>query len=408
MCAICLLASELVTEFGLIPSQKCKPQTTNGFVTPDGPIITSPDITIGIIASAAHLQSIQFLDGDLTDLRVGFPHNVSSKVCLPCLTGTPALMDCTLRDGKSYPAGVLDIGVRKTPSVLSTVAVGFRGTDESERQFLGKGDLAHVGEKCVSFLFHAEGGSGSPVTVTYFEYVHQVHCKELMHKAGESPEESLWEPTRAATQTQKIQCGTSQLSASFLEQALTVFRTTQVENTVKPMAFDEIESRFARIREDDIYRAALALSLADAEKSVGNYSVYTACAKYNVVYLLPLIVSSLVLAGLLVWVYLGPRAAVQELPYSMSDVSLPSGTSEGHDGDDNSAGALKPKWREGWKKAIALEELCLECDNEHELMRVRPRRNSTRSVLQKRAGIGAMRGITGFRWLFHPRIKGKA
>lgn len=389
LCALCLLASELVAEVGVSSSNLCGPVAKVGPVlSAESPASQGTNITIAFLAGAAHLQSVVFRDGPLTSVRSGFPHNVSEKTCVKCLAEQPILSDCRLTDGPSYPARKLSVAVRSINTPLHTVATAFKVVKTGEI-FEGEGDVVHVGETCSSFLLMVTGKLQNRVQLTYLEYTHTDDCDTLFKDAQEHQGEKdpRWHLTHNAVHTRNVHCSIAGLRTEELQLALLAFRTTQLENSVSRAAFDDSEKRYSRIVADDVYRAALAWRLADREERRQTYWEYSECGRYDAMYMLPLAACLLLLSGLLVLAYKeGAFQARRDLPYAtdgLYDEIWKRGSAREvvHEMDaEKSSGLLS---------VLESQEIRLECDHARELMRVavlRPSLSTRRNALPIRRG----------------------
>lgn len=95
----------------------------------------------------------------------------------------------------------------------------------------------------------------------------------------------------------------SDLTIDHLAKAFNVYRTIQLGSVIKPYFFNETSQSFTQITKEDINRAVLSMNLA-GENVLGEYYLYTTCGAYDSQFLIPFIVSTLILFGLGVIAYI--------------------------------------------------------------------------------------------------------
>lgn len=323
ICSVSLIAAELTSELGVDVSENCNPTSKVGALITDAPL--SENVTpVELGASAFLLQTVEFIDGNLTSLPSKFPRKVTDPICVDCLYNSgrePFMSDCEVKQGKTYPPKSLNISITTTNGPFGTLTSEFKESKANGLTFMGDGDLTRNGLLCAIFLVHDWERKDNDLSLTYFEYTDQNHCEELISKARALANENgpgipVWALSRSEIHTQTINCQSDKALVLKFRQAVQIYRTMQLENTVNLVQFNDIEFKFQPITEDDIYRAVLAAKIIDDDHAEGVYYVYTQCGIYRWIYLLPFIctVGFVVFLGLLAF-FMSPRHTVH-IPYS--------------------------------------------------------------------------------------------
>lgn len=321
-----LIASEIVTELGVDVSEKCSLKERKGVVIDKGGVkgfVTQVERG----ASAFFLQNIKFLDGNLTAVTAGTPVKLTENVCLQCLSPpkNPFIVaNCNITHGRIYAPGELQASVQTTNGPFSTISVGFRRNGIQVLDGDISGDLTHNGNDYEIFSFYnSTDNSGLPV-VHYLTYNHEVHVSALLKEARrfrtkDGPGKVLWESTRAPVRSYKIRCSINKLSSSQFRDALQVYRSMQLENTINPIRFNKLrgEGFYDIMTADDVSRAVLSTKIMDDEPKVGEYLVYERCAMYHWRFILPFALSLTVIVSLgIVSKYQSSAEFVRRIPYN--------------------------------------------------------------------------------------------
>lgn len=295
LCYMMLIGSEVAIELGVKVSPRCATKTQNG------PVVTNCNGTSTVslaerAASALFLQGVEFLDGPLTSVTVGFPRRINPTTCLRCLKPNATnliINSCTVDDAKSYSPGSLQIGVMTANTGFETVAIGFNETEQNGLSFSGDGDVTSNNHTCATFIWALDKQErNGTIDLTYLEYADQDHCKSLLNESRKLTKTTgaptpIWRPTKTTTYTQKIHCRQNSLAPERFQMALGVYRTMQLENTMKQLQFNTRTQRFERITVDDVYRAVLALKMMDHNNASGLYQEYVQCPGYDWQYIMP-------------------------------------------------------------------------------------------------------------------------
>ena len=289
LCTVFLIASELITELGVGVSENCSPKQARGLVISAGDSSrNSTVVELGAISFFVH--TVAFVDGNLTQVSSGMPKKLTGKECLPCLykRKLPIIANkCSIELEKVHKPNELLVGVEATKTALGVICVGFNETAGSGMRFSGQGDLTGNGMNRAIFLFAQRTSEGPTDEFLYFEYASQPHAERLKRAAREEGK-ALWQKNEAPVYMWSIKCGTNRLSPGNFREALTIYRTIQLENPAQLARFDERKQKFQEITHDDIYRAILSLKIIDDDREEGVYDVYTSCAVYNWAFLLPI------------------------------------------------------------------------------------------------------------------------
>lgn len=287
LCAVFLIVSEIVVEFGVDVSLKCKPVEKEGLVIRGGDT-EKTFTTFELGYSAGYIQSIDFLDENLTFVKSGMPKKMDAIVCLPCLDkgDDDILRHCLISHVRTYGPGELQVGVVTTEREFGTISKGFKETVGERREFLGEGDLTKNGPHASIYSF-AESDR-DPHVLMLFEYGHQKHIKQLLNEAKESRSQ-IWRATEGPVRVTQISCTVNELSPARFQLAVMTYRTVQLENPAFLAVFNDTEEQFVSLTEDDVYRAVLSMKIMEDTEEVGKYSEYTSCGIFNWTFLAPLI-----------------------------------------------------------------------------------------------------------------------
>lgn len=275
--------------------------------------------TVELGAGAFLMQTIVFIDKNLTFVPSGLPKRITGSECLRCLKerGNPDIMrGCRVSSENRFPAGKLRIGVKTTTGPFKTIAEAFQEIGGKKRMFSGLGDLTGNGFRRAVFMFSTLQNS-SKKAITYLEYGNQNHSQKLLSLAGEQAGQVVWEINQSEVHQWDIECDVNELSIDHFLQTMMVFRTIQLENPSTPAVFVEEEHRFSLISDQDVYRAGISIKITDEDNKISDYYIYTSCGIYHWIYLAPFITClSLVLVLSLVSWHLSRSAQEIDIPYS--------------------------------------------------------------------------------------------
>lgn len=324
LCSVLLIIAELVSDLGVNVSQKCSPSRQSGPVIA-GSLGNATPVELG--ASALLLQSIAFYDGRLTSVPAGFPLDVSAAVCLPCLekeNATPLLSNCSVSDGPMFLPGELNISAKTTNGAFKTKTkefVDLRKKDEPET-IQGDGDVTKNVDNCAIFLVQGTKVEHNIFELLYLEYANNTHCNQMLATSREAQTMHgqgfpVWDLTASTVQSQNISCHAHpNITLRKFRRALQIYRTMQLEKNFTPVPFNEKESRFSKLKEDDIYRAVLAMLLLEDTKKIGSYFKYKQCGTYDWIFLLPLSLTVLLIIVLGMVTVFVDKASRIKIPYN--------------------------------------------------------------------------------------------
>lgn len=352
----------MVTELGVGVSNKCREQKTIGAVITAGS--TTKFVTPNELSAVSlHLQRINFQDGNITELPSGFPRDVKENTCLPCqyeLNSEPILKFCSVAQGTVYKPGELSVGARTTTSTFGTHILGFKELRGQHRHFIGDGDLTLNANGCAAFVVHTTELSSSSCRFKYLEYANQAHCKELLRKArfvsqNGSMNVDVWQRTRGITYTQDVHCEVCPMHDAQIRHAFRVYRSIQLENTVRVIRPDTVTERYPPVTADDIFRTVLALKITDDEDQIGEYSEYSECGVFAWIFAIPFMIC---LTALLIMT----AFAFNTWRWSLELVGRPN---DAHSVGESDSAASKPECEiecseAFWMKPILLhDQICM-------------------------------------------------
>lgn len=314
LCALFLLVSEVVVELGVGVSLRCQPQAKNDVVVTRGDSAkTYTTFELGF--GAGFIQSVKFLDGDLTFVTAGMPKKMSPALCLPCLDDgkDDVLRSCFIKHVRSYASGELRVGVSTTDEAFGTISLGFEETVGDK--FHGKGDLTGNGQHFS--IFSSVISDASNKELSMFEYGQQDHIKHLLERARSENGRPVWERTTGPVRVTEISCQVNELSVEQFRLAVMTYRTVQLENPAFLATFDDAEKQFSAITEDDVCRAVLGMKIMEDTEDTGKYYEYTTCGQYDWRLLAPLLVTLCVIVILgLVSIHLASGINSRHIPHN--------------------------------------------------------------------------------------------
>lgn len=272
-----------------------------------GPVIsnnrsTELPVPVKHSSKAVHLNQVKFLDGKLKSVRTGFPLGFDSDTCVQCLKDSPDSIiiasNCTVSPGPTFSAGSLSLDVEIFPN--GSIGRSFSEIGDGHRLFLGKCGTTFNGSHSATFIVHGNIREiDNTAQLFYIEYANQAHFEKIRAKITENVGKYLKRkvnlsfPIQSTIRVEIIHCVENQLYMEAFREAVQVYRTMQLDSFFEPLPFHDNCNCFESIKEGDIYSAVLALKLADGTEIDGEYLVYSHCAIYNPMFLIPFIVSSL-------------------------------------------------------------------------------------------------------------------
>lgn len=298
MCTVSLIVGELLSELGVDVSNSCAPITKSGPGISPGKATNNYTI-VELGAASFFVQSINFVDGNLTTVRSGTPRRVTGQECLRCMDDihNPSIISsCSVTLQKVYKKGMLKVSIRKTNGPFGTITSHFINLETGERM-RGMGDITRNGAHWASFVVFSRNPQS--LDISYIEYANQAHLNALFQKAAGAPGIEIAEETLTEVLEHRVHCGLNELSLKSFLEAIMVYRTIQLENPTVLHYFNDSASRFELLSKEDIYRAVLSLKIIDDQHNASSlYQVYTSCAVYNWYFIIPFL-CSLVLVMLL-------------------------------------------------------------------------------------------------------------
>lgn len=243
------------------------------------------------LATGAFLvQTIKFVEGNLTFVPSGIPKNINGQECLRCLKeekGFSAIMrGCKVISKRPYRAGEIRIGVKTTTGPFNTIAESFQETGGQKRICAGRGNVAWNGFRNGIFMFCNEPNAVNK-SLVYLEYGHRTHCQQMLSAAENSTGEVTYDTNKSNVFQWNIQCDVNELRREHFLHTMMVFRSIQIENPTIPARFRDELGRFTDITEEDVYRAGLSMKITGREGQMGYYYQYTTCGVYKWIYLVP-------------------------------------------------------------------------------------------------------------------------
>lgn len=331
--SLLLIVTEMISELGLSVSSACAAQRRTGRVI--GTAVPDRHVsTVSFSSTSSAIRQVKFEDGELQFISNDFPVHLDKSFCLKCAKfnlSTAILANCSVSNGRTYPAGSLAVGIGHSNSSSTVALYGFIALgEEGNETITGDGNVfASSNYKQGVFLVHTlRKREGHPI-YTYFEYANQAHLKEVLQKLHRSEIQAhtpilevpvLWEKTKGPTHTQEMQCGIEKFNS--FGKVIYAYRSMQLENIAFPSLYDAEAEMFERITEDDLYRAGLTQKIGFSQmynkSEIGEYMTYTKCAYFDWKYIVPLSAVMLVLMTLYVigiLIISIRKGTVQTVPY---------------------------------------------------------------------------------------------
>lgn len=121
------MAAELITELRVDTSSKCAVQKQIGITI--GTMVQNNMVPhLLLVSIASGIKQLNFGDGQIKFLSGAFPVTINNSFCLKCVKfdpNTAVLANCSVKAGKTYPAGALVAGVGASSGPFITVVSGF-------------------------------------------------------------------------------------------------------------------------------------------------------------------------------------------------------------------------------------------------------------------------------------------
>lgn len=294
---IVLLVSELVSEIGVESSPNCQKHERNGQVLVSGTM--GSFVSPFLISVFTELDRMKFAEGDLKNVQVGFPFPMEAETCFSCIPPENEIIigKCTVDKWKTYKAGELRIGVRKGNDMLFTVTDHFAEVKDNGIVFDGFGDVVNTNDgRYSSILFKAYPDND---IVNYFEYEDSVQIELLKKSVLENRTDIAVGLTSTSVTMRNISCEESTVKTEVLAKISQTYRTSQLENPLTPLDFNETTREFnVSFTADSIYRAVYGTYLVSARGTEGSFTVYGRCGQYHWRYIVPMALSCLILVFL--------------------------------------------------------------------------------------------------------------
>lgn len=220
---------------------------------------------------------------------------------------------CTITDEKVYGPGELSLTLLTTTGPFLTITEKMTEIGGLGRTFTGRGDLTNNGEHWSAFLFYTNPEND----LIYLEYSNQDHVYNLVKSARGKENRPAPGPIETPVTARRISCTTNQLTKDNFRNALSIYRTIQLENTINPATFVPEQNSFQPLTANDVYRAGLSVKVIDDALTRGDYFEYTTCGLYNWVFLMPIVVCITVIMILFTLsIVLGSAAHSRNIPYN--------------------------------------------------------------------------------------------
>lgn len=240
-------------------------------------------------AGAFFLQNLTFAEGPLTRVPAGLPRRLTGRECISCMDDDrekypDVISNCQVTVTREYAPNELKIGVvSSTTSPFGNIVHGFMENDGTE--YIGPGDITNNGDFWSSFVVSAVASE-----IIYIEYDHQEHVADLLRRGMLRQDEVIWDSIRASVEKLTVTCAVNLINIENFEPAMQIYRTIQLENPVNPAVFNNDTQRFARLSDQDVYKAALSIKVIDDEHTVGEFYSFTTCGVYNWLFFVPMAV----------------------------------------------------------------------------------------------------------------------
>lgn len=306
--SVLFLLFEISAESGVDSSNFCRPNRlrTKGLCARpyDG-----DGSAAKIIASALYAQRLKWNEKDIvrTPIPEGFRNEFDGREAFDPATANRSLRivvaNCSVEGPDVLPPRSARITFQNTRDMwhLRMTAVQIIKTSEILK---GSGDVTSNPTYYDAFLVaKSKGGLGSPVSAYYFEYPSSRHVKEVHNAIYSSGDDfmPLTVNNKAILLRYTLHCGKNALSGMNFGRAVQIYRSTQVESSIHlhPTTKMLIGKRNISIPKPisavDVVKATIAMKATDRSQCIGETHVYTTCGVYDVIFLLPVIVTLLIL-----------------------------------------------------------------------------------------------------------------
>lgn len=291
ICGVALVASELITELGVDVSNQCSPATKVGHVISADSNPDSVWTQVELATAVSYLQRVKFLN-NLDRVPAGLPISISGNECLNCMQKpdyVSILEGCSAVHTRTYNPGELRIFIETTNGPFKTITKCFKETSSPFEKYgntstpNSMGDLTGNGMQYAAFVLQRV----SETHILYLEYGNQEHISNLLQQARHFPRGTSADLTKSDVRVTELKCAINRLDQYVFLQALSVYRTIQLENMITSAKFILEEKRFTGITPVDLYKAGLSVKLIEDQLTDGTYYVYTTCGSYNWRFLLP-------------------------------------------------------------------------------------------------------------------------
>eukprot|EP00171_Calliarthron_tuberculosum_P012637 IDg12637t1 len=262
-----------------------------------------------IIASALYTQRLKWNARDIvrTPISEGFRNEFDGREAFDPSTVNRSLpivvSGCSIEGPKVLPPHTVRITFKNIRDMwhLRMVSLEIDATSEILR---GSGDVTSNPSYYNAFLVaKSAGGNGGAVSARYYEYPNSQHVKEIHNAVYNTGDDFARLPVnnKASLLCYTLRCSKNVLSAIDFERAIQIYRSTQVESSIHlhPTTTILIGKHNVTIPKPinavDVVKATIAMKATDRSQCIGETHVYTACGMYDIIFLLPVIVTLLIL-----------------------------------------------------------------------------------------------------------------
>lgn len=312
-----MFPAEMVTDFGVFPSEKCKPErrVTHGIC---GLVTITRNSLSKELATAFLVEDMEWDKNLLTKnpIHQGLRKTVDGTEYFGSLVkrnqSLPiSIANCSVSDVRKY---VDDIELTFGPSrKMTTEGVGFlsavsvNGNDTFDSG--GYGGILYNYEFYSGFLVvrHPNSELDGRSSATVVEYPNTEHLANIKMRASDSKEKYTVQ-ARTPLLIYKVECGVSSLTGTNFHSAIFSFRYAQLMHSAKRNALQVITLNLGgqiiqtpRLLDGgDVVKAVLAAKIQEPITCKGETFVYTECGDFKLHLAMPLIVVVIVLVFLYV------------------------------------------------------------------------------------------------------------
>jgi len=308
--SVLFLLFEISAESGVDSSDFCKParRVTMGLCAApyDG-----DNSAAKIIASALYTQRLKWKTEDLikSPIPQGFRTDYDGREAFkerPNNKSLPIVVfKCAIEDVGIIKPNDANITFQNRRDLwhLRMVAVDIKS---SGKKFVGIGDVTLNPEYYNAFLIaNTTGGNGGPIYSEYLEYPDSQHLHEIRNTIHNSKEEYSISEVQNKNYIfhKRLSCVKNALLPAQFERAVQTYRSTKVESSihlhpqVQVMINNSVNITVPKpIEAVELMKATISIKSSDRSSCEGETFVYQECGVYDIMYLVPVIVTLLLLS----------------------------------------------------------------------------------------------------------------